>query len=879
MNQFRGWEAVAKRLITLSEDHEYLNEGQRANILAISKRLPEHGLILADEVGMGKTRIAVTIARAVRECGGRTAIVVPPGLANQWIRELHQGDAAPESPPLRGIWQFLQKWGETSEGTNPWSNHSIQIISQNFANWRNTSRIEDELACQNLVLASLQSIWIKEKEGKHRGGSKAYHPDASSEWEGDWYHYSLNAARSIFSTTPHKLLGKLLRTVENENLRSQDSYVKHLPARIGLHRAIGFGLGRFDLVVIDEAHKSRGHYGNLSSLLSQILWSADHSRRLAMTATPVELDLSQWQQSFERIDLPRSTIEQNLMPVIDAYRESVDLLRLQWRTNELVREEYAKAAQNFEAALRPYLLRRSKREDEKVKEFARISGDQHMDYRIVDPVRVKFGELSTEWKQAVVAAEALSCIRGTDLRTKRLRLTIGHGNGIADTLNRVTAGRDDRSQLQEDGVEFNHTELADGLLTSQADLKIRDRTDFWTNMIKKASRTGGNAIVGHPAIVAIANEIESIDQNEKILVFGRFIEPMLALAARLNGIALIRCVAEGQYWPRAKLGDDDREVLKILGQTDAKISNIEKTIAKGMLEFENRRDAIIRRLIDKKFQAEFSAKNSNLASLLGIALERGDTKERSLLARAVAEALPANGQGLEQELMNALEDVLLPLASFDENQEEVASGIDVNSIDQRNNLDDMRASWESIHRELAEEYGEGESSTPRSAYARVMRGATPMQTRKLLQGAFNNVARYPRVLIAQSMVGREGLNLHETCRTVVMLHLEWNPGVVEQQIGRVDRVNSLWGEKLDDYAAKPDGELPRISVRPVIFEGTYDQHHWDVLSRRWLDLRAQLHGEAIPPSERTGLSLSEREALTYLDEAAPNFSPISSNEV
>ena len=106
-----------------------------------------------------------------------------------------------------------------------------------------------------------------------------------------------------------------------------------------------------------------------------------------------------------------------------------------------------------------------------------------------------------------------------------------------------------------------------------------------------------------------------------------------------------------------------------------------------------------------------------------------------------------------------------------------------------------------------------------------MYGNTGQDTRRLLQLAFNRPNSHPAVLVAQSVVGREGLNLHKACKTVILLHPEWNPGVVEQQVGRVDRVGSLWEKTL---AAIPDAEditleLPRIAVRPVIFKGTYDE--------------------------------------------------------
>ena len=83
-----------------------------------------------------------------------------------------------------------------------------------------------------------------------------------------------------------------------------------------------------------------------------------------------------------------------------------------------------------------------------------------------------------------------------------------------------------------------------------------------------------------------------------------------------------------------------------------------------------------------------------------------------------------------------------------------------------------------------------------SFHARLLQGATRWETRRYLQAAFNSPGASPRVLIAQSQVGREGLNLHESCRVVVQFHAEWSPAVLEQQIGRVDRKGSLWERRI-----------------------------------------------------------------------------------
>ncbi|WP_025840432.1 helicase-related protein [Asaia platycodi] len=156
-----------------------------------------------------------------------------------------------------------------------------------------------------------------------------------------------------------------------------------------------------------------------------------------------------------------------------------------------------------------------------------------------------------------------------------------------------------------------------------------------------------------------------------------------------------------------------------------------------------------------------------------------------------------------------------------------------------------------------------------------MYGETKLQTRRMIQLAFNQSNSFPRVLVAQSLVGREGLNLHESCRLVVLLHPEWNPGVVEQQIGRVDRVNSRWAKMLRKAidAKRKGADLPCIEICPIIFKGTYDEHNWNVLQERWEDLRSQLHGEAVPARLRVSEDEEGRAILDEVAAARPNFSP------
>lgn len=158
-----------------------------------------------------------------------------------------------------------------------------------------------------------------------------------------------------------------------------------------------------------------------------------------------------------------------------------------------------------------------------------------------------------------------------------------------------------------------------------------------------------------------------------------------------------------------------------------------------------------------------------------------------------------------------------------------------------------------------------------SFHARLLQGATRWETRRYLQAAFNRPGASPWVLIAQSQVGREGLDLHESCRVVVQFHAEWNPAVLEQQIGRVDRKGSLWerlAQKwLDDGA---QGVPPFVEVWQLIFEGTYDAFQWDRVMRRQHVFDASLFGSLLPAEAWDRVP---KERVKELLAAAPSFRP------
>jgi len=881
LNQkFLGWTEVARHLRDMASPSSaftpLLNDGQRASLTAIAKRISNNGVILADEVGMGKTRIATALTKAVLEAKGRVAILVPQGLGFQWGDELRKMGMPDVPPLLRSLDAYLNAWAGDGHGHKPWAEHSTLIISQTFCNWqvKSTTRENWKWTLLPQTMALVQAK-LRQSGRMPRGTSENIKFDDkrvadAAKW------IARNANQATLKSLAEK--DDFSQWGSGSPLFKPENYLKQTEFRKGLESVVGLGLGEFDLLVIDEAHKSRGVESNLNRLLENVIALSGTPRRLALTATPIELDGSQWESTLKRIATTKAQRDL-VVKETEQYAQAIRRLRLGWRTSSEARDEYAKAAERFSRVLSPYLLRRDKREDEGVRAFAEASKQSEYDYRRLQEVVVDFEDLSPVWRQAVCAAEALSVVREPtmDGRTKRLRLTIGNGHGLAGVID--TAFRDDKEdkrQIEEDRVQAEDEEETFGPDWA-AKQPVATRSAWWASTLRDALANDPDILFGHPAILAAVRVIEEeVERGEKVLVFGRFTRPMRDLVNLLNARQMLKAIEQGRPWPQSKVHEDLRghefgEWPAVRAAHRQLVSTVDLATLDDLLAQRYRlesgqrakqRERLLSRL--RVGLAGVDASSRCLAILDAIERqaspatgESDDEHHVALLARAIA-ANTDRSDASDADLASAFRALVEAAGDHDSGEEE--------------EFDDEQAeeAWNTLEEHLQEGY-----TSQQGGFARLMYGETKSQTRRMIQLAFNRPNSFPHVLVAQSLVGREGLNLHESCRIVVLLHPEWNPGVVEQQIGRVDRVNSRWAKALrqaiDD--GKRGAELPRIEICPIIFKGTYDEHNWNVLQERWDDLRAQLHGEAIPARLRESEDEEGRKILDEIAAARPNFSP------
>ncbi|WP_426289678.1 helicase-related protein [Ensifer adhaerens] len=849
MTKFKGWNHVASILRERADQvSDLFNEGQRASLRAIADRLVSNGVILADEVGMGKTRVAVAVAHAVVAAGGRVALAIPPGLDFQWQEELRGGGVFDTPVAVRSMNGYLDAWPE-NETHRPWFNQSVVVVSHRFGNWR----LSRGRTWRWQLLPVLYAHWQKKETGRFPRESYMYDNE-------HWDIQVKRAAVSIFdglllqtNNAAVKKMAGIVAAVSQSDIMRSEAYGRDTALRHYLEQAVGLGLGVFDLVVIDEAHKSRGETSGLERLMENMIVASPNARKIAITATPVELGVGQWGQILKRINADNVNA---INEVVKRYAEAIAKVRLVWQSDAAAREEFAEAAGQFQSKLSPYLIRRDKREEEAVLKFVSQSKEPFDAYRREQEIAVTPRDLSPEWKRAICAAEALSfAAAGDDAVAKRMRLTIGNGHGISAVLDQ--AARDAKEDKHQEEFDEQVREVAGAGKAAQAttpiavpDSKRAQRVDWWQKVIATAFYDGESSLYEHPAILAAVEEIEAYAlKKQKALVFGRFTTPLRAITALLNARALLQALESGEAWPQAKVHAEDLKAVKAAHRqlnSSLDIDKIDDLLAEQYRQIESRRERLREHMYGWIVEG-LGNENQFELSLIKAAIRSTNSNVRPMLARAIDELIDdSDAAGPEicaavfKDLTNALRD----------------------RANEENNPD---ALWPSLERSLLDEYG-----FQRGTFARLMYGATTMAGRRTLQLAFNREKSFPTVLVAQSMVGREGLNLHQACRVVVLLHPEWNPGVVEQQIGRVDRIGSRWSKDLDK-SIEDGSELPRIEVRPVVFSGTYDDHNWKVLRARWSELRAQLHGVIIDPRHREDSLTTDH--IEWLEKVAPNFSP------
>lgn len=139
---------------------------------------------------------------------------------------------------------------------------------------------------------------------------------------------------------------------------------------------------------------------------------------------------------------------------------------------------------------------------------------------------------------------------------------------------------------------------------------------------------------------------------------------------------------------------------------------------------------------------------------------------------------------------------------------------------------------------------------------RLANGNTKHETRQRLMLAFNTPF-YPEILVA-SMIMAEGVDLHLNCRHIIHHDLCWNPSTLEQRTGRIDRI----GAKVERCGQPIKIYLPYVAM-------TQDEKMYRVVMdrERWFGV---VMGEKYKVDAKTTEKLAER--IPFPEKAAKTLS-------
>ncbi|MBI2502834.1 MAG: hypothetical protein HYW07_06335 [Candidatus Latescibacteria bacterium] len=328
---------------------------------------------------------------------------------------------------------------------------------------------------------------------------------------------------------------------------------------------LGLWLGEFDLIVIDEAHKSResatgdgtdskgGPTKVLPRLLDSILRKAANGRRLCLTATPMELELSQWLDLLKRagcgVDPARS-------------KEVVQCLHDAARSARVAPDEDARlmelcdAADDFTHTLSSYVTRRRRDDDPLIQKFrlgTGITDGRPHPHRRVEKINIPWSEAvgsGSAWLEVLFAAESMSqSARGLSRAD-----TDGWPSAVRDAYTKLSAGH-----VSVDLMETNEVIRVPnpGVVDEHTRGKIV-RVAYWYRRLRGARQRvveGAEQLPDvkfdpdseHPRIIAAVKEIEQwTSQREKVLVFGVYLRPLGLLRDVLNIRHALRAADAGR---------------------------------------------------------------------------------------------------------------------------------------------------------------------------------------------------------------------------------------------------------------------------------------------------------------------------------------------
>ena len=306
----------------------------------------------------------------------------------------------------------------------------------------------------------------------------------------------------------------------------------------------------------------------------------------------------------------------------------------------------------------------------------------------------------------------------------------------------------------------------------------------------------------HPKVHATVDQVVELwARGEKVLVFCFYLETVAALgehiaaaieqktyeiAAERLGLRVdlaekwinraTRNIARKNSLLRREI---EREMNRLVSQSDPLLKPHEARVVAWLSAYVRTPSFLVRNLPlgNDELRAAFDESQAG-------------TKVFERAANAISVAMDSEADASGQTFRQKIEEFLRFAADL---AERTRFALSVNDAEE-DTVDPLEHYFAGIerHRNLdADDAGTrvtfGGGRTPRiSEVVRTAHGGTGKATRERLMWAFNSPI-FPEVLVSSRILS-EGIDLHRFCRHIIHHDLDWNPSVLEQRNGRVDRI-------------------------------------------------------------------------------------------
>jgi ERCC4-related helicase len=345
---------------------------------------------------------------------------------------------------------------------------------------------------------------------------------------------------------------------------------------------------------------------------------------------------------------------------------------------------------------------------------------------------------------------------------------------------------------------------------------------------------------GHPKIAATVRCAADLwEHGEKVLIFCFFIQTARALRVHLSNEIERRMVARAGDLLGVGTGDDEgkRKVWKTLEQISERCSRKKSPFHRvlqgfvgariksafgnnGLLWLQDVEEAMIRFLRCYSYIARYYPLGEPSFRKAVVGGHRSDAVALEALRSALASS-DATGMTLQQKVDDFLKFLYEKWDDQGKGERQPGSELD-RYLDAFEKMQfRSRAGFHATRENFETEGSRRVLANVRAVTGEGMR----LSQRETVMRAFNSPL-FPEVLVA-SQVLAEGIDLHRACRFVIHHDLYWNPSIVEQRIGRVDRIQSK-----SELSRKP------IHVFEPFISATADETMFRVLKdrERWFQV-------------------------------------------